>query len=94
MLDWANDGEDQCGLHTNDCKPNPEYSQCILYPQANFLWFTTANFNNYLGNMYGSIGPINSVLTDWTGTMVTQFFTAQTVRLRVHQCKSFILSLF
>lgn len=79
ILKLANDGENPCGLLSTDCEPNPEYSQCVLYPEANFVWFAMAAFSNYLGNMANAILNCQQVLTDYTGTMVGEFYTPQTV---------------
>ena len=79
ILKLANDGENPCGLLSTDCEPNPEFSQCVQYPEANFVWFAMAAFSNYLGNMANAILNCQQILTDYTGTMVGEFFTPQTV---------------
>ena len=66
MLDWAHDGENPCGNLSRDCNPNPEYSQCIQYPEATFLWYATSTFSNYLGNMANMIVTNNGWLSDAT----------------------------
>ena len=79
ILKLANDGENPCGNLSTDCNPNPEYSQCILYPEANFVWFAVATFSNYLGNMANAILNSQQILTDYTGNMVGEFYTPQIV---------------
>lgn len=79
ILKLANDGENPCGALSTDCNPNPEFSQCQQYPEANFVWFAIAAFSNYLGNMANAILDSQQILTDYTGNMVGEFFTAQLV---------------
>ena len=79
ILKLANDGENACGNLSTDCNPNPEFSQCVAYPEANFVWFAIAAFSNYLGNMAKAIVDCEVILTDYTGNMVGEFYTPQIV---------------
>lgn len=79
LLILGHSGGDPCLELVSGCSPSPQYQECIAHPEANYVMFAIANFSNWLAGMQQAFLNCDVSVTGFTGPMVGQFYTAQTV---------------